>query len=117
MFQKKYFVISVSIVYFILIILFYKLQQNRKLYFNGSCYSEMPCVKFCCANRELCDESYVDKNFNASLLPDNEFTGWKASQGIQIFLELPSCAGSLELIDPNKSWKFELVSEKKIQFE
>lgn len=113
LFQKKYFVIFTAAVYAVLVSLFYKLQWKEDYTFDSSCYFGNPCVRFCCKNEQLCNQNYVDKYFNASLLPDDFFTGWNASQGVNAHFGKPRC--TLKLVDPIKSWKFLTVSFYKLK--
>jgi hypothetical protein len=106
MIQKKYFVISVASIYIGLTVLFNVVCQTIE--HDRSCYFERPCVRFSCENKKLCDQKYIDSNFNASLLPDDEYIGWNASQGIKAYFGKPKCI--LNAVDFEENWEFELVN-------
>jgi hypothetical protein len=108
MIQKKYFIIFVSLVYVVLIVLFFKLQKETSYAYDydESCFFEKPCVRFCCESG--CDQSYIDKHFNASLLPDDDLMEWNGTQGIVAHFERPNC--SLKLVDFVESWEFKSVN-------
>jgi hypothetical protein len=107
MFQKRYFVVCVVLIYATLIFLFFHLQREEKIDFDEACYFEQPCVRFCCKNEELCDQKYIDEHFNASLLPEDEFLEWNGTQGIKAYLEKPKC--NLKLVESGRLWEFQSV--------
>lgn len=102
MFQKKYLTVGVVLIYVILIALFFELDIQSSDHYDESCYMEKPCVRFCCKDKTLCDQNYIDENFNASLLPDDYGIEWNSTQGIEGYFEKPEC--SLKLA--SESWEF-----------
>jgi hypothetical protein len=106
MFQNKYFVIFAAIVYLVLIILFQSFRKVEEIE-DQSCYFEKPCVRFCCKDQKLCDEKYIEENFNASVIPDLGGIYWNVTDGIRGFFGKPKC--TLKLVE--KSYNFSYVSK------
>jgi hypothetical protein len=109
MIEKKYFVIGVAVTYLVLSVLFFELQDLRYHEFERSCYYDKPCVTFCCKNESLCNQKYIDGHFNASFLPNDEYTGWNGTLGVTAKFGQPNC--TLNAADSGKSWKNELVKK------
>lgn len=109
MFQKKYFSVSVFLIYMFLVILFFKLQRKYSVSSDDSFYFDVePCVRFCCKNKELCDQKYIDDHFNASLLPYDEFWDWNETQGVKAYFGQPDC--TLNEISSQDVWEFKAVN-------
>lgn len=108
MIPKTNFVIFAVVVYVVLVIWFYSLEKEvNGLAFERSCYFEKPCVRFCCKDEKLCDQKYINDNFNASLLPEDEYTGWNGTQGLTAHFGKPNC--TLSSIDSKNAFEFQLV--------
>jgi hypothetical protein len=112
MIQKKYFVICVAFIYIGLIVLFKVVCDYKH---ETSCYLEKPCIRFCCENKKLCDQKYINDNFDANLLPDDEYIGWNSSQGIKAYFGKPNCV--LDSIDSEENWQFGVVNNARKSFE
>lgn len=62
MFQRKYFVISASAIYVILIVLFVVLlKEDIK---DKSCDYDHLCVRFCCNSGDNCEDDFIRETFN-----------------------------------------------------
>lgn len=103
MISKKYFIISVSVTYAILIGLFLKFFLPTNPY-DSSCYKEKTCVKFCCDDEKLCNQDFIEKHFDASLLENDNQIGWNISQGIKASFGEPDC--DMEALEPEQEWRF-----------
>jgi hypothetical protein len=110
MIQKKHLVVVTVATYAVLFTLFFMVQKNNRsssMNSDSSCILEKPCVTFCCKNETLCNQKYINDNFNASLLPEDKFTGWNATQGIKAYFGKPNC--TLDSVDIKAKWEFRLV--------
>lgn len=105
MFQKKYFVLGVVIIYIILITIAFALQRHYSP--NISCYSKKPCVRFCCENKQTCSEEFIEKNFNGSLVPNYLPHLGEEVDGFQSLLSKPDC---WNLQHEGQNFEFEEVS-------
>lgn len=101
MVSKRDCVIGAVIVYFLLILLYFTLDENQRI--ENICYFDNNrCVRFCCYDQTSCDEKFIRKNFNSSLLPNENKTDYL------ILYDKLSC--ETEKVD--KEWKFALVNKK-----
>ena len=67
-FRKKNCVIGSILIYIALIVLLILLQDRQTVITR--CYDE-PCVRFCCKDEEFCNEKFIRKNFNLSVLDNS----------------------------------------------
>jgi hypothetical protein len=81
---------------------------------DTSCHLERPCVRFCCENKKLCNQKYINDNFDANLLPDDDDIGWKATKGIKAYFGKPECI--LDEVDSEDDWEFETVNNARKSF-
>lgn len=107
MLRKKNCVVFSVFTYFILILIIFLSRDKRS--FKYVCSTNSGCVRFCCNDHQTCNESFIRKNFNASLVTRVWNSNWKGPQSeIKIMLGKPTC--DLELISPDVEWEFHLVN-------
>ena len=72
---------------------------------TSPCLYNQPCVRFCCFDKEFCDEKFIRKNFNSSVL-DNLID----AVNYKILLGRPICnLNKAPANDFYKSWSYSLV--------
>lgn len=100
--ERKYFVISAVFFYIIAISLWIYFYKQDTISDDTGVYNH---VRFCCRNTETCTDSFVNKHFNSSLIPFNEYEN--DTKALKIVLGEPKCT----VFENNKSWKFDEVSK------
>lgn len=70
--KKKVYVIGIVVVcYIVLILLFFKLKNERS--FRKVCEWNSSCIRFCCFNQITCNDKFIRENFNASVFSKREY--------------------------------------------
>lgn len=111
MFEKKYLDAFVVLVYLVLTALFFSLQKTSG-YEKSSCSYSSQCYRFCCKNEDLCDQNYLEVNFN-STFSEEAALDWfdydeNMTREVKFFYGKPECF--LKDADPDKPWTLEPVS-------
>ena len=112
MFEKKYLDTFVALIYLVLVALFFSLQKTSD-YENSSCSYSEQCYRFCCKNEELCNQNYLEVNFNSTYgeeasLDWYDYDGDNTTREVKFFYGKPECF--LKDSDPEKPWTLQPVS-------
>lgn len=103
MIAKRKLLICAVTVYVILVSLFIillneKTKQNDDMVVSYSyvdnddeCDFMNPCVRFCCNDKSTCNETFIHKNFNASILMHSLFDE-NQTRSLKLFMGHPECS-------------------------
>lgn len=105
MLRKKDYVIYSIFTYIVLILLIYLLRDSRS--FKYVCSSDSGCVRFCCDDADTCNEEFIKKNFNESLVPTFLLNHDDLKPEFKIFYGKPICKTTL--VSNDTAWMFAWV--------
>lgn len=97
MLHRKYCVLTAVLIYIILVTLFFNLRSEPRTRIFLDCDKEKQCVSFCCKNGTICDQKYIDKNFDADELLSNHL-----STKFQAIFNKPEC--NLKEVKSKSKW-------------
>lgn len=108
MYHKRKIIIGAAIIYLILLISFFVLRNVEES--DNDCGFTNTCIRFCCQNKETCNESFIHENFNDShwLSPEDHLDANNTIK-LRVYLGEPTC--HLTMIDAGiKNTLFSTVS-------
>lgn len=105
-FKKKDCVIGSIFIYVFLILLLIMLQDRHSV--TTPCSYYKPCVRFCCFDKEFCNEKFIRENFNSSVLSlDLTEEHLNDTLDYKVLYGSPRCKlKEVPASDFNKSWSF-----------
>jgi hypothetical protein len=62
-----------AVIYAILVVLFFALQQEVSFNYDSECSFENQCYRFCCKDEQNCNEKFVKETFNFSYSGSADF--------------------------------------------
>lgn len=109
MVQKKDFVFGAILIYLILILMIFVLEEKKS--FEYPCQYNKPCVRFCCSDSSACKEKYIRENFNVSLLNHHRNEAiYNETEEFKILIGKPMCSLRTITVNDSDEWNFDSVS-------
>lgn len=108
MLKKKDCVIYSVFIYIVLILTIYLNRDKKRFDSNVICRVDFPCVRFCCDNIKTCNDEFIRKYFNESLVQGGEDEMNQVKPRVKLMFGKPKC--KLEMIGEDKEWSFTPVN-------